>query len=79
MIAALAGLAGLVAAVTVFALILRSEDFARQVGRVTERVANRVRAGSARPPAHGYDLAVLKFRGRVIGSSCAAAGSCSRS
>ena len=65
-IAALAGLAGLVTAVVVFALILRSESFARSVGLFTERVVSRVRGWFHKEPVHGYDRAVVKFRGRVV-------------
>ena len=65
-VAALAGLAGLVVAVVVFALILRSEPFARSVGLFTERLVSRVRGWFHKAPVQGYDRAVVKFRGRVV-------------
>jgi len=66
-LAALAGLGGLVAAVVIFALILRSEDFARNTGIVTGRWASALLRLMGRGPVHGWDLAVTKWRGRVIG------------
>jgi uncharacterized protein (TIRG00374 family) len=66
-VAALAGLAGLVAAVVIFALILRDEAFARRVGLVSQRIATRLRSLFGRGPATGWDLAVVKFRSRVLG------------
>jgi putative heme transporter len=65
--AAVAGLGGLVAAIVVFALILRSEDFARRAGLVGERWMSSLRRLVRRGPVHGWDLAVTKFRGRIIG------------
>jgi uncharacterized membrane protein YbhN (UPF0104 family)/membrane-associated phospholipid phosphatase len=67
MIAALLGVGGLVAAIVIFALILRSEDFARKTGLVTQRWASAVLRLVNRGPAQGWDLAVTKWRGRVIG------------
>ena len=67
MFAAVAGLAGLVAAVVVFALILRSEDFARHAGLAGERLASSLRRLFGRGPVHGWDHAVTRFRSRVIG------------
>jgi uncharacterized protein (TIRG00374 family) len=66
-VAALAGLAGLVAAIVIFALILRDEAFARRVGLVSQRIATRLRSLFGRGPATGWDLAVVKFRSRVLG------------
>jgi putative heme transporter len=66
-VAALAGLAGLVAAVVIFALILRDEAFARRVGLVSQRIATRLRSLFGKGPATGWDLAVVKFRSRVLG------------
>ncbi|CAN5682075.1 lysylphosphatidylglycerol synthase domain-containing protein [soil metagenome] len=65
--AAVAGLASLVAAVAVFALILRSEAFAARTGIVAGRVASRILGLVRRGPAEGWDEAVVKFRGRVVG------------
>jgi putative heme transporter len=67
MIAALLGVGGLVAAIVIFALILRSEDFARKTGLVTQRWASAVLRLVKRGPAQGWDLAVTKWRSRVIG------------
>jgi uncharacterized protein (TIRG00374 family) len=66
-VAALAGLAGLAGAVAVFALILRSEDFARRAGLVGERLMSSLRKVVRKGPVTGWDHAVTKFRGRVIG------------
>jgi uncharacterized protein (TIRG00374 family) len=65
-IAALAGIGGLVAAVVVFALMLRSEDGARRFGLLAGRVASRVLRLVRRPPVAGWELATVKFRGRTI-------------
>jgi putative heme transporter len=45
-VAALTGIAGLVAAIVVFALLLRSEDLARRFGLLAGRVASRLRGWS---------------------------------
>jgi uncharacterized protein (TIRG00374 family) len=66
-ISALIGLGALVAAIVIFALILRSEDFARRAGLRAERIANSLRRLLHKDPASGYDLAVVKFRSRIIG------------
>jgi uncharacterized membrane protein YbhN (UPF0104 family) len=67
MVGAVAGLAGLVGAVVVFALILRSEQYARRAGLVGESVATRLRRLVRRGPVQGWDHAVVRFRNRVIG------------
>ena len=67
MVAALFGLVGLVGALVIFALILRSEDFARRAGLVAERVMSALRKVVRKGPVHGWDHAFTKFRGRVIG------------
>jgi putative heme transporter len=64
---ALAGLAGLVGAITVFALILRSEDFARRAGLVCARVVSSVRMVVRRGPVQDWDRAFATFRRRVVG------------
>lgn len=66
-VAALGGLIGLTAAVVVFALILRSEVFARRAGLVGERMMSSLRRVASRGPVHGWDHAVTRFRSRVIG------------
>ena len=67
LVAALVGLAGLVAAVVIFALILRSEAFVRRLGLFTQGIATRIRRVFRMGPATGWDLAVTTFRGRVLG------------
>jgi uncharacterized membrane protein YbhN (UPF0104 family) len=67
LLAALLAVCGVIAAIVVFALILRSEQFATRVGVVTGGWATRLLRLVGRPPVHGWDLAVVKFRNRVIG------------
>jgi uncharacterized protein (TIRG00374 family) len=66
-IAALLGIAGLVAAVVVFALLLRSEEHARRFGLLAGRIASRLRRILRRGPVTGWELATVKFRARTIG------------
>jgi uncharacterized protein (TIRG00374 family) len=66
-VAGLIGVGSLVAAVAVFAAMLRSEGFAARAGRWAGRRANGIRRLLHRPPATGWDHAVVKFRNRVIG------------
>jgi putative heme transporter len=66
-VAALGGLIGLTGAVAVFALILRSEDFARRAGLVGERMMTSLRRAVRKGPVRGWDHAVIRFRSRVIG------------
>ena len=66
-IAALLGMGALVGAVVVFALILRSEDFARRTGIAFGRMASALRRPFGRGQVTGWDIAVVKFRSRVIG------------
>lgn len=61
------GLCGLVGAILLFALILKSEDFARRVALRTERWASWLLGLIKRKPVHGWDLALTKWRTRVIG------------
>jgi uncharacterized protein (TIRG00374 family) len=65
--AALLGIAGLVAAIVVFALILRSEEQAHRFGVLAGRVASRLLRLLRRPPAQGWELATVKFRARTLG------------
>jgi putative heme transporter len=65
-IAALVGIAGLVTAIVIFALLLRSQDQARRFGVLAGRVATRLRRLIGRPPASGWELATVKFRNRTI-------------
>jgi uncharacterized protein (TIRG00374 family) len=64
--AALLGIAGLVAAIVVLALILRSEEMARRFGILAGRVASRLLGLIRRPPVHGWELATVKFRTRTL-------------
>lgn len=66
-LSALIGFSALIAAVVVFALILRSEAFAARIGNGTARLVTRLRRVIRKGPVGGYDLAVVKFRSRVIG------------
>jgi uncharacterized protein (TIRG00374 family) len=66
-IAALIGIGGLVAAVLVFAAMLRSEQGARRVGEQAGRIASRLLRLIGRPPVSGWELATTKFRVRTIG------------
>ena len=65
--AAIAGLAGLVGAIVLLALILRSEGFAARVGTVTGGWASAVLRFGGRRPVTGWDRAVIRFRRQVIG------------
>ena len=67
MLAALFGLAGLVGAIVVFALILRSEAYARRFGLAAGRRMSWLRRLVHKDPVEGWELAVVKFRDRVIG------------
>jgi putative heme transporter len=66
-VAALLGIAGLVAAIVVFALMLRSEEQARRFGLLAGRIASRLLRLFRRPPVAGWELATVKFRARTIG------------
>jgi uncharacterized membrane protein YbhN (UPF0104 family)/membrane-associated phospholipid phosphatase len=65
-VAALTGIAGLVAAIVVFALLLRSEELARRFGLWAGRVASRLLALVRRPPVTGWEIATVKFRTRTL-------------
>ena len=64
--AALLGIGGLVAAVIVFALMLRSEQYAERFGIWAGRVASRLLRLVGRPPVQGWELATVKFRTRTL-------------
>jgi uncharacterized membrane protein YbhN (UPF0104 family) len=66
-VAAVVGLAALLGAILVFALILASESFAIKVGLVGQRWMSKLRGLFRKGPVEGWDLAVTKFRSRVIG------------
>jgi putative heme transporter len=63
---ALAGIAALVAAIVVFALVLRSEQLARRFGLLAGRIASRLLRLLHRPPVQGWELATVKFRSRTL-------------
>jgi putative heme transporter len=64
--AAAFGIGGLIAAIVIFALMLRSEHMAERVGVVAGRVASRLLALVRRPPAQGWEIATVKFRNRTV-------------
>jgi len=66
LVVAVIGLGGLVGTILLFALILKSEDFARRVALRTERWATSLLGLLKREPAHGWELALTKWRTRVI-------------
>jgi uncharacterized protein (TIRG00374 family) len=66
-VSALIGLGALVAAIVIFTLILRSEDFAARVGLRFEKIVTALRRIVHKGPVDGYDHAVVKFRSRIIG------------
>jgi len=74
LVAALAGLGGLVVAVLTFALILKSEDFARRTGLVGQRWVSSSLRLLRRDPVDGWDLAVANGAGASSGW-CGTAGS----
>jgi uncharacterized membrane protein YbhN (UPF0104 family)/membrane-associated phospholipid phosphatase len=65
-VAAVGGIAGLVAAIVVFALLLRSEELARRFGLLAGRVASRLLGLVGRPPVAGWELATVRFRTRTL-------------
>jgi uncharacterized membrane protein YbhN (UPF0104 family) len=64
--AALVGIGGLIAAIVVFALMLRSERMAERVGIVAGRFMSRLLAVIRRPPVQGWEIATVKFRNRTV-------------
>jgi uncharacterized membrane protein YbhN (UPF0104 family) len=65
--AAVIGLVALVAAVAVFALVLSNGTLAARAGIAAGRAASALLRLFRRGPVHGWDLAVTKWRSRVIG------------
>ena len=65
--AALLGVAGLVTAVVLLLLVLRSDDLARRVGLRAQALTNRLLAPLHRRPAVGWEIATVKFRSRTVG------------
>jgi uncharacterized membrane protein YbhN (UPF0104 family)/membrane-associated phospholipid phosphatase len=64
--AAVTGLGALVAAVVVFALILRSERLAHRAGVLAGQWASAVLRLLRRGPVRGWELAVTRWRSRVV-------------
>ena len=64
--AAALGIGGLIAAIVVFALMLRSEHMAERVGVTAGRVASKLLALIRRPPVQGWEIATVKFRNRTV-------------
>ena len=60
------GIAGLIGAIVIFWLLLRSRESARRVGIMFGRIASSVLRVVHRPPVHGWELATMKFRDRTI-------------
>jgi uncharacterized membrane protein YbhN (UPF0104 family) len=65
-VAGVLGISALAAAVTVFAMLLRSEDSARRIGLAAARITSAVLRVLRRPPVHGWELATVKFRSRTL-------------
>lgn len=65
--AGLAGIAGLVGAIVVFFLMLRTHATAARVGVVAGKAATPFLRLFRRPPAQGWDIAVTRFREKTIG------------
>jgi uncharacterized protein (TIRG00374 family) len=63
--AAVVGVAVLVAAIVLFVLMLRSDQFARAIGRGLGKVASVLRKPFKRPPVTGWDGAASRFRGET--------------
>jgi membrane-associated phospholipid phosphatase len=55
-----------VAAIVIFALLLRSEQLAERFGLLAGRVASRLLGLIHRPPVHGWELATVRFRTRTL-------------
>jgi len=64
-IAAAVGLGGLVAAVAVFAVAMRSDEAASGVARLAARAATPALVLLRRPAPSGWDVALRRFRGRA--------------
>src|SRR5215212_3006055 len=64
--AALAGIAGLVVAIAIFALLLRSQELARRFGLWAGRVASWSLGLVGLPAVAGWELATAKFRARTL-------------
>lgn len=67
LVAASTGVGILVGAVVLFAMMLRSEAVARQLGLVSERLASVFLRLLRRPPATGWEVATTRFRTKTVG------------
>jgi uncharacterized protein (TIRG00374 family) len=65
LLAGVAGVAGLVVAVAVLWLLLRSRESAARLGTLMGRAASGVLRPLGRPPVEGWDRATTKFRDRT--------------
>ena len=65
-VAGLAGIAGLLVAVVLLGLLLRSRESAARIGRGLGRVASAVIRPLGRPPVSGWDRATMRFRDRTV-------------
>lgn len=65
--AAALGLVGLIGALVVFALMLRSEAGARRMGNGLARLVSRVLVRFGKEPVQGWDHAIATFRARTVG------------
>lgn len=64
-LAAIVGLAALIAAVVLLALLLKSEPAAKRIGLGAAAVASSLRRLIGKGPVQGWDRATVKFRGRT--------------
>ncbi len=64
--AGLFGIGALVGAVVLFALVLRSEDYARKAGQVAAGWVSPLRKMFGKGPVSGWDHATVKFRARTL-------------
>lgn len=66
LVAGIIGIAGLVGAVVVFGLLLRSHETARRLGVGAGLVASAILRLFGRPPVSGWERATTKFRSRTL-------------
>jgi putative heme transporter len=64
--AAALGVAGLLGAIGVLGLVLRSDEQARQVGLRSQALVNRALSPLHRPAATGWEIATVRFRSRTV-------------
>ncbi|SRR6266566_346741 len=66
LVAGLLGVAGLVAAIVLFGMLLRSQETATRLGLAAGRVCSVLLRLVRRPPVHGWENATAKFRTRTV-------------